>query len=86
MTAREAYIVLNQIEHIGPVRVRALCAALGSPEAVLSASASALASVRGIGLKVADSIVTQRDKWDAGREEKAAAKLGTRLISPHPPE
>ena len=82
MTAREAYIVLNQIEHIGPVRVRALCAALGSPEAVLSASASALASVRGIGLKVADSIVTQRDKWDAGREEKAAAKLGTRLITP----
>ncbi len=82
MTSREAYIVLNQIEGIGPVRVRALCEGLGSPEAVLSASAAELATVRGVGPKVAEGIVSQRGKLDACREEEAAAKLGARLITP----
>ena len=82
MTAREAYILLNQIEGIGPVRVRALCEGLGSPEAVLSASAAELATVRGVGPKVAEGIVSQRGKLDAGREEEAAARLGARLVTP----
>ena len=82
MTSREAYILLNQIEGIGPVRVRALCAALGSPEAVLSAPERDLAAVRGIGPKVAENIVTQRGGLDAGREEATAAKLGARLVTP----
>lgn len=82
MTAREAYIVLNQIGQIGPVRVRALCEALGSPEAVLSASSAELSRVRGIGEKVAESIVSQRSELSAGREEQAAAKLGARLVTP----
>ena len=82
MTSREAYISLNRIEGIGPVRVRALCAALGSPEAVLAASPAALAGVRGIGPKVAENIAAQRGGLDAGREEAAAAKLGARLITP----
>ena len=82
MTSREAYITLNRIEGIGPVRVRALVEALGSPEAVLAAPASALSAVRGVGPKVADAIVSQRDGLDAGREEAAAAKLGTRLVTP----
>lgn len=82
MTSREAYIVLNQIEGIGPVRVRALGEALGAPEAVLAAPAAALAAVRGIGPKVAASIVAQRDELDAAREEHAAAQLGARLVTP----
>ena len=82
MTSREAYITLNRIEGIGPVRVRALCDALGSPEAVLAAPASALSAVRGVGPKGADAIVTQRAGLDAGREEAAAAKLGARLVTP----
>lgn len=82
MTSREAYISLNQIEGIGPVRVRALCEALGSPEAVLAASGVALSGVRGIGPKVAENIVSQRGGLDAGREESAAAKMGARLVTP----
>ena len=73
MTTREAYIVLNRIEGIGPVRVRALVEALGSPEAVLSAPETALAAVRGVGPKVAANIASQRNEMDAGREEAAAA-------------
>jgi DNA processing protein len=82
MTSREAYISLNRIEGIGPVRVRALCEALGSPEAVLSAPAAALSAVRGVGPKVAENIVSQRGGLDAGREEAAADKLGARLVTP----
>lgn len=82
MTSREAYISLNRIEGIGPVRVRALCDALGSPEAVLSAPASALSAARGVGPKVAEAIVSQRGGLDASREEAAAAKFGARLITP----
>ena len=86
MTSREAYITLNRIEGIGPVRVRALVEALGSPEAVLAAPAAALAAVRGIGPKVAENVVQQRDGLDAGREEQAAAKLGARLVTPEDAE
>lgn len=82
MTTREAYIVLNRIEGIGPVRVRALVEALGSPEAVLSAPETALAAVRGVGPKVAANIASQRNEMDAGREEAAAAKVGARLVTP----
>ncbi len=82
MTSREAYIVLNRIEGMGPVRARALCEALGSPEAALGASAGELAAVRGVGRKVAEAIVTRRGELDAGGEEAAAAKLGARLITP----
>ena len=82
MTSREAYILLNMVEGIGPVRVRAMCDALGSPEAVLTAPAAALGGVRGIGPKIAESIVSQRGGLDAGREEESAAKLGARLITP----
>ncbi len=82
MTSRDAYIVLNQIGTIGPVRVRALCDALGSPEAVISASTDDLASVRGVGRKVAETIVAQREGLEAGREEEAAARLGARLVTP----
>ena len=82
MTAREAYIVLNQVGGIGPVRVRALCEALGSPEAVLASSPAELSAVKRVGPKVAEAIVSQRGGLDAGREEAAAAKLGARLVTP----
>ncbi|HQF20706.1 MAG TPA: DNA-processing protein DprA [Kiritimatiellia bacterium] len=82
MTPRAAYITLNQIENIGPVRVRAMVEALGSPEAVLSAPAAVLATVRGIGPKVAEGIVTQRATVSADREEAAAAALGARILTP----
>jgi DNA processing protein len=82
MDARAAYIVLNQIEGIGPVRVRALCEALGSPEAVLTAAPAALAAVRGVGPKVAEAIAARRGAREAAVEEDAAARLGARLVTP----
>jgi DNA processing protein len=62
--------------------VRALVDALGSPEAVVSAPEATLATVRGIGPKIAESIASQRGAREAGREEEAAARLGARLVTP----
>ena len=56
MTDKEAFIALNMVPRIGPVRVRRLLSAFGSPMAVLSASTSALQSVEGIGPEAAKSL------------------------------
>ena len=81
-SSRDAYIVLNRIEGIGPVRVKALCEALGSPEAVLGASSATLARVRGIGPKIAESLAEQAGRLDAASEEEKAQKFGARLVTP----
>ena len=42
MTEREAYIALNMIDGLGPVKVRSLVTALGSAQAVFTATADDL--------------------------------------------
>ncbi|MDR0994003.1 MAG: DNA-processing protein DprA [Verrucomicrobiota bacterium] len=81
MTEHDAYIILNQIEGIGPVRVRALCSALGSPVDVLSASEEALSAVRGIGPRVAAGIAGWKNQVDVGREEDGARKWNARIVT-----
>ena len=61
MQDREAYIILNMIEGLGPVSVRRLVDALGSPKAILEADHDALMEARGVGEKLALKIIAQRD-------------------------
>jgi DNA processing protein len=56
MTRTEAWIALNLIPQVGPVRVRKLLQLLGTPERILSAKASELIQVEGIGRAQADAI------------------------------
>ena len=81
MTAREAYIALNMMEGLGPVRVRSLVALLGSPEAIFTADQDLLMQADGVGRELAASIVRQRADIDAAAEIKEAEKLGARIIS-----
>lgn len=81
-TTREAYIVLNMMQGVGPVSVRALAASLGSPEAILSAGRDELLAVRGVGGEIVNRIVDQRGRLDAAVEERRAAEAGARLITP----
>ena len=53
MTDAEAYIALNMVPRIGPVRVRRLIDAMGSPVEILRAPASRLEGVEGIGPEAA---------------------------------
>ncbi len=82
MTDREAYIALNQMEGLGPIKVRALIDMLGSPQAVFEVEGSALQQVRGIGQKLCSSILTQRGEIDPQAEIEQAAELGIRILTP----
>lgn len=82
MTDREAYIALNMMEGLGPVKVRALIDFLGSPQAVFEVDGDQLQQVRGIGEKLRCSILEQRTQVDPTAEVENAGALGIRLITP----
>ena len=57
MEPREAYVALNMVEHVGPVRLRQMLAHFGGdPAAILRATKSQLMAVHGIGEDTAASI------------------------------
>jgi len=82
MTDREAYIALNQMEGLGPIKVRALIDVLGSPQAVFEVDGDALQQVHGIGQKLRGSILSQRNEIDPVAEIEQASELGIRIITP----
>lgn len=81
MNRREAYIALNMMEGIGPIKTRALIEALGAPEAVFSATDSELAPVRGIGPKLVRSIIEQQTRLDPAAEMEKAERMGARILT-----
>lgn len=86
MTSREAYIALNLMDGMGPVRARNLVAAVGSPENIFTASEEDLRRADGIGAEVAASILKQRGEIDPVREEERAKKIGARIVAFTDPE
>jgi DNA processing protein len=81
MTKHEAYIALNLMEGIGPVKVRALVQALGSVEAVFDAGRQDLLQADGIGHKLAESILAQAGTLDPAGEEARTEKLGAHIVT-----
>lgn len=79
---------LSLIPGLGPVRIARALEHLGSPDAILRATAPTLQRVPGIGTKVAASVVGGRDGTleRAHAELEAAARLGARLIARGSPE
>lgn len=81
MTDREAYIALNMMEGLGPIKVRALIDFLGTPQAVFEVDGDTLQKVRGIGETLRVSILEQRTQIDAAAEEEQADALGVRIVT-----
>ncbi len=81
MTSRDAYIALNMIDEIGPVRVRALLDRFGKPEAILSASRAELMQVEGIGEQVARNITGWKVTVDLDGELTRIEKAGIRVVT-----
>jgi DNA processing protein len=86
VTDIEACIALNMIPGVGPVRLRALIAALGSPASVLSAGRGALASVDGVGPETAAAIANWQQTVDLNAELKRIEDFGAHVISWDTPE
>ena len=88
MTAREAYIALNLIDGIGPVRVRALLERFDRPENILEAARPDLMQVDGVGAEVARNITGWREtvklEDELARIEQAGVQVVTREDAGYP--
>jgi len=80
MTSREAYIALNMVDGVGPIRVRALRDRFGEAQAILDASKAELMQVEGVGEEVARSITSWREKVDLDAELRRIEKSGVRVV------
>jgi DNA processing protein len=81
MTTEEAYIALNMIPKLGPVRLRALLEVFATPQAVLEAGEADLRSVRGVGIEAAQSIRAWRNHADPASELDLAKREGVQVVT-----
>jgi DNA processing protein len=81
MTRREAFLALTLLPRVGPVTLRRLLAALGSPEAVLAASPAALQRVEGIGPAMAKTIHGWEQEIDLAMEKRRIRETGAGFVT-----
>ena len=86
MSETEAFMVLNMIPRLGPVRVRRLLEAMESPGRILSATESELRQVEGVGGEVAASIRGWEAQVDLADELKLVEEAGARVVTMRSPE
>ena len=80
MDSREAFIALNMIERVGPVRVRQLLEYFTEAPAILRASRQQLLAVHGIGPDTADSIVAWEKNVDLAGELRRIQEFGCHVL------
>ena len=80
MDSHEAYLALNLIEGVGPVRARSLVEHFGDAPAVLSASKSQLLHVRNIGDETAEAICSWEKNIDLAGEMKRLTDFGCQIV------
>ena len=80
MDSREAFVALNLIEHVGPVRARLLLDHFGDAPKILAASKSALLRVRNIGDETAEAISSWEKTIDLPGELKRIADFGCHVL------
>ncbi len=81
LNATEAYLALNLLPKIGPIRVRRLMERFASPQSILSASIRELSLVPGIGSEMASQIFGWEDRIDLVEEKRRIAEHGIRLLT-----
>ena len=80
MDSRAAFIALNLIEGIGPVRARSLLEHFGEAPKILAASKSALVRVRNIGDDIAEKIASWEKSVDLAGELKRISDFGCQVM------
>ena len=81
MDSREAFIALNMIDHVGPVRVRQLLQHFGDPVSILKASRQQLLAVRGIGEDTAEAIAGWEKNVDLAAELKRVEEFHCHIVT-----
>jgi DNA processing protein len=80
MDSREAFIALNLIEGVGPVRARSLLEHFGDAPKILSASKHELTRVRNIGDETAEAISNWEKSVDLAGELKRISDFGCHVL------
>ncbi|HWQ93853.1 MAG TPA: DNA-processing protein DprA [Clostridia bacterium] len=86
MESREAWVALNMIEHVGPVRVRQLLKHFGDAPAILAASTRQLLQVQGIGEDTAEAIAGWEKGIDLAAELKRIDDYGCQVVTQLDPD
>lgn len=86
MEPREAWVALNMIDHVGPVRVRQLLEHFGDPVSILHASKPQLMHVHGIGEDTAEAIATWEKTVDLKGELRRINDFNCHVVTQHDPE
>lgn len=81
MDSTEAYIALNMLPTVGPVRLRKLLEVFQEPQAILAAKRSDLRKVEGIGNEVADQISSWESTIDLSAELQRIREFGAAVIT-----
>lgn len=85
MTRTEAYLALNLLPKIGPVRVRRLIEVFGSPERILTAKAREILDVNGFGEDLAETVSGWESRIDLSRELRRINEESLTLITQEDP-
>lgn len=81
VTDRDAYIILNMLTGIGPVRTSALIEFCGSPSAIFEHSEADLQRIRGVSAALADRIVNWKKAVDPDQELAFTDRAGVQLVT-----
>jgi DNA processing protein len=81
VTRREAFIALNMVPHLGPVRLRRLLDQFGSPERVLAASRSELQGVDGLNQPLIASLIAWESVVDLQQELDWMREFGATALT-----
>ncbi|MFH0947564.1 MAG: DNA-processing protein DprA [Elusimicrobiota bacterium] len=80
-TELESWIILNQISVIGPARFKKFLDFFGNAGKILTVSVNDLMHIEGIERKTAETIISDREKFDVVKEQEEAEKNGVRIIA-----
>jgi len=81
MTRTEAYLALNLLPKIGPVRVRRLLEVFGTPERILIAKAREISQVDGFGPDLSETIANWETTVDLSRELRRIQEENLTLLT-----
>ena len=84
MTRTEAWIALNLIPQVGPVRVRRLLEFFETPERILTAKASEIVKVQGFGMAQAEGVAGWESQIDLAAELKKISESGLTILTQEP--
>jgi DNA processing protein len=86
VTRKEAFIALNMVPNIGPVRLRSLLEVFESPERVLSARREELHAVAGLNRSVIDSLVSWETAVDLTSELRRIREFEATVVTLEEPD